>query len=175
MSFAPSDKQRDRVLALVGLSFAVLYVLHARGIEDSFLSDSVGASGVPVAVGWLMGLACAGLMLRSLLPSRPETHALEPEKTPADAGPASPGASAPHLKAAGLLLILCAYVFALSWLGYVMAVGLLAGAVAWFAGARDTKVLLPLVLATGPLLWLLFDAVLKVRMPVGLWSGLLGN
>jgi hypothetical protein len=72
----------------------------------------------------------------------------------------------------GLLLILAAYLVLLPWLGYVLAIGLLSAAVAWFAGGRESKVLLGFALFTGPLLWFLFDFALKVKMPAGIWSSL---
>jgi hypothetical protein len=67
-------------------------------------------------------------------------------------------------------LILATYLILLPWLGYVVSIGLLSAAVAWFAGGRESKVLLGFVLLTGPLLWFLFDYALKVKMPTGIWA-----
>ena len=65
-----------------------------------------------------------------------------------------------------------AYLIALPWLGYVVAVGLLAAAIAWFAGGRQASVLIGFAVVTGPVLWLLFDFALRVRMPAGIWPTL---
>jgi hypothetical protein len=81
----------------------------------------------------------------------------------------------PHRLALGLLLILATYLIVLPWLGYVLSIGLLSAAVAWFAGGREAKVLFGFVLFTGPVLWFLFDFALKVKMPAGIWSALLAG
>jgi len=160
MSAAPSDRAAALITGAAGLGFSVVYVMTAQRIEDSLLADAVGASGVPVAVGWLMGLASVALLVKGVLPA----------SRPADA-PNQPQASSlrPHALAAGLLVILAIYLLALPWLGYVMAIGLMAAAVAWFAGGRQARVLVGFAVLTGPLLWLLFDLALRVRMPAGIW------
>lgn len=160
----------DRAAALVagsgGLAFAAFYILAARRIEDSLLADPVGASGVPVAVGGLMALASVALICKGLMASGPPA--------PTESGLAEPGASRLRLHglAAGLLLILAVYLLVLPWLGYVVSVGLMAAAVAWFAGGRQVPVLLGFTVLTGPLLWLVFDLALRVRMPTGIWRSL---
>ena len=160
----------DRAAALVtgagGLLLSVVYILTARGIEDSLLADPVGASGVPVAVGGLMALASAALILKGLIPAS--------GPVPAEARKASSGSAGlrPHALAAGLLVILAVYLIALPWLGYVVAIGLMAAAVAWFAGGRDRPVLIGFAVLTGPFLWLVFDLALRVRMPAGIWHTL---
>jgi hypothetical protein len=71
--------------------------------------------------------------------------------------------------AAGLLAILAVYVVLLPVLGYVVSIGLLIGAVAWFAGARKPVSVMACMVIAGPLLWLMFDWALEIRLPVGLW------
>lgn len=160
----------DRAAALItggaGLGFSALYILSARRIEDSLLADPVGAAGVPVAVGGLMALASAVLVFKGLMGSR--------RSVPTEPAQAEPGTSRlrPHGLAAGLLVILAIYLIALPWLGYVVSIGLMAAAVAWFAGGRQVPVLLGFAVVTGPLLWLVFDLALRVRMPPGIWRSL---
>lgn len=155
----------DRTAALVtggcGLLFSVVYIQAARQIEDSLLADPVGASGVPVAIGGLMALASVALILKGLLSAR--------NSVPPDTDGAEAPSLRPHALAAGLLVILALYLMALPWLGYVVAVGLMAAAVAWFAGGRQAPVLVGFAVLTGPLLWLVFDLALRVRMPAGVW------
>lgn len=162
-----SERTTSCVTGVIGLAGSLAYIVAARRIEDSLLADAVGASGVPVGVGGLMALASVALLVKGLV--------LSPKKGGADAAP-SPSPSAawmrPHGLAAGLLAILAVYLLILPMLGYIVSVGLLAAAVAWFSGGRDRKALLGFVLLTGPLLWFLFDFALRVRMPAGFWPQL---
>jgi hypothetical protein len=167
MSGGVSDRAANLVTGGVGLAFSLVYINFARGIEDSLLADAVGASGVPVSVGALMAIASAALLVKGFLPvARRATGKVEG----ADDGGAP--AFRPHWLAAGLLLILAAYLLVLPWLGYVLSIGLMAAAVGWFAGGREVKVLLGFTVLTGPILWFLFDFALKVRMPAGIWPTL---
>jgi putative tricarboxylic transport membrane protein len=77
--------------------------------------------------------------------------------------------------AVGLLAILAVYVALLPVLGYVPSIGLLIGAVAWFAGARKAVSVVACMVVAGPLLWLMFDWALEIRLPVGLWPQWLGS
>ena len=170
MSEGLSDRATSSITGGIGLVFSLAYIVSARGIEDSLLADAVGASGVPVAVGTLMALTSAALLVKGLLPvskaqvppKAAKAAAMQPQESP----------MRPHLLAAGLLAILLVYLMVLPWLGYIVSVGLLSAAVAWFCGGRERKALLGFVLLTGPLLWFLFDFSLKVRMPAGFWPTL---
>jgi hypothetical protein len=165
MSKAMSDRSTNVATGGIGLVFSMLYIRFASGIEDSLLADAVGASGVPVAIGALMAVASAALLLKALL-QRPAPSSPSPEvsnEKPSEGD----GSSHPHRLAAGLLLILALYLLVLPVLGYALAIGLMSAAVAWFAGGREFKVLLGFVLITGPLLWFLFDFALRVKMPTG--------
>ena len=165
-----SEGLGDRAAALItgaaGLAFSVVYVVAARRIEDSLLADPVGASGVPVAVGGLMGLASLALIVKGVL---------TPVRRSEPTSPAQPRMLRPHVLAVGLLVILAVYLLALPWLGYVVSIGLMAAAVAWFGGGRQARVLVGFAVLTGPLLWLLFDLALRVRMPTGIWRTLLAG
>lgn len=162
-----SDRHSNLITGTVGLVFSLAYIRFASGIEDSLLADAVGASGVPVSIGGLMALASVLLLLKALT-QKPTSSV--PADLDEEADPDAP--QNPHRLALGLLLILATYLVLLPWLGYVLAVGLLSAAVAWFAGGREAKVLFGFVLVTGPLLWFLFDFALKVKMPAGIWPTL---
>lgn len=151
----------DRISGLLGMALSIAYVMHARTIEDSMLADAVGAAGVPIGVGVMLALASLALFLKTWQ----VTDAVD---LPQDEEVA--GASAhPHAMAAGLLAILAVYVALLPVLGYVVSIGLLIGAVAWFAGARKPLSVMACMVIAGPLLWLMFDWALEIRLPVGLW------
>ena len=169
MSAGIGDRTASLVAGGGGLLFSVGYILAAGRIEDSLLADAVGASGVPVAVGGLMALASVVLILKGLMPA---SHPVSPETD--SVGKLEPAGHGllPHGLAAGLLVILAVYLLALPWLGYVVSVGLMAAAVAWFAGGRQRQVLIGFAVLTGPLLWLIFDLALRVRMPSGIWHTL---
>jgi len=164
-----SGARTDLTTGLLGLTLSGAYLWVARGIEDSLLADEVGAAGVPTGVGLLLGLAATLLLLKGLVRWRAESRA---QRSPAGE---EGGSDAPaHRAAAGLLLILLAYALLLSVLGYVLSLSLMVLAVAWYAGGRERLTLLGLAVVTGPLLWLMFDFLLQVRMPRGLWSIWLG-
>ncbi|MBT9463303.1 tripartite tricarboxylate transporter TctB family protein [Hydrogenophaga sp.] len=160
MSEAISDRAASFITGGVALVFSGAYVMYARNIEDSLLADSVGASGVPVMVGMLMGLASVGLLIKGAV-----TRATGDVEDDGDAA----SSNRSHLLAAGLLAILLGYVFLLPMLGYVVSIGLLVAAVAMFAGGRNKVAVGGMLLVTGPVLWLMFDMALKVRMPAGFW------
>jgi hypothetical protein len=165
-----ADRSTNLITGSVGLAFSLGYIQFASGIEDSLLADAVGASGVPVAIGGLMALASALLLAKAFL--QKPTPAVPADSDEA-VDPEAP--QNPHRLALGLLLILATYLIVLPWLGYVLSIGLLSAAVAWFAGGREAKVLFGFVLFTGPVLWFLFDFALKVKMPAGIWSALLAG
>jgi len=165
-----NDSTVDRITGALGVALASAYVLYARSIEDSMLADAVGAAGVPTGVGVMLALASLALLLKTLRPAADDlTEMAEPEMD------ASGVARQPHAMAAGLLAILAVYVALLPVLGYVPAIGLLIGAVAWFAGARQLLSVTICMVLAGPLLWLMFDWALEIRLPVGLWPQWLGK
>ncbi|GAB3763360.1 hypothetical protein GCM10028796_16710 [Ramlibacter monticola] len=141
----------DLALGLAAIVLAAAWLGLAGRIPESLLSDTVGAAGLPRAVGWALG--CVGVLLcvRSLLGAAP---AKEPG-----------GGWRPHLRALGLLAILFGYVLLAPWLGYALATGLLLAAGAAYAGARRARelVLVPAIAAL--VFWLLFVHAFGIPMP----------
>lgn len=165
MRFAWTDARRDRLLSVLAAGFAASYISAARGIEDSLLSDAVGAGGVPQGVGIAMLVMAVALFAKSLG---------GPAAAPAADAVAADEAGQPWpailLRTAGLVAILVAYGLALPRLGYPLTLSLLVLASGWLAGAALRWPLLLCGVVAGPLLWAMFDWALKVRMPVGsLW------
>ncbi len=169
MSLAWTEARRDRLLALLTAGFAVSYISAARGIEDSLLSDGVGAGGVPQGVGLVMLVMSVALFVKSW---RSDAVARAPQAADgAASGPAGRGRQAGALRTIGLVAILIGYGVALPRLGYPLTLSLLVLAAGALAGAPLRWPLLLCAALAGPFLWALFDWVLKVRMPVGsLWS-----
>jgi ABC-type Fe3+-siderophore transport system permease subunit len=162
-------QQTDRLTGLLGVIFSSMYVYQASQIEDSLLADAVGVAGVPTAIGYLMLMASALLFLKTWLKTQAAISEDESEEV-------EPGGSEhPHLKAMGLLALLAAFVALVSVFGFLIAIGLMVAAIAYYGGARQFKTLLWCALLTGPALWLSFDYALEIHMPTGMWSQWIGK
>jgi len=148
---------RDVALGLAALALAVAYWLAADGIQDSLLSDAVGAGGLPKALAVVMGGAGALLAIRA---------ALLRGAAAAGAGPAPA-----HGRALGLFAMLVAYVPLAPLLGYPLALGAMAAAVALYAGAPARPGLLAYAAGVAALFWLGFVKLLGVAFPVGALFG----
>ena len=157
----------DLFLGLVVLGVSAGYLHAASQVPESLLADVVGAGGVPTALGRAMAALGVILCARGLLTL---TRApAEIAGTPSDEDEKTSVGLRPHLLALGLLAILAAYVVVMPYLGYVVSTALLVGAVARSCGAALGRNLLIIAIAGGLGLWLLFDPLLGIRMPVGSW------
>jgi putative tricarboxylic transport membrane protein len=153
----------DLFLGVVALTVSAGYLYEALRIPESLLADVVGARGVPIAVGWITAALGLILCLRGVL-SR--THATAET---ASAAPSNSEAFGRHLLALGLLAILAMYVVVLPYMGYIASTALLIGAVARFSGAAFGRNMLLASIAGGLVLWVLFDPLLEISLPVGSW------
>lgn len=149
-----SASARDIALGLAALVFASAYWALAADLPISLLSDAVGPGGVPVAIAMLMAAAGVVLILRSLVGAPREA-------------PPSPA----HGRAAGLLALLVAYVVVVPFIGYPLALGLLAGAIALYAGARPRLGLAAFAIGIGALFWFGFVRVMGIPFPAGTLFG----
>ena len=162
-----SARHADRITGVLGILVSASYVAYARQIEDGMLADAVGAAGVPSAVGLLMMLASASLLLKSLRPAKTKSASGH-----SAAGQATPWAA--HGLALGLLAVLSVYVLVLPVAGYWVSVALLIGAVSALVGAREGKTILACSVLGASGLYALFTLLLKIRMPAGLWPTWMG-
>ena len=162
-----SARLADRITGVLGILVSASYVAYARQIEDGMLADEVGAAGVPSAVGLLMMLAGAGLLLKSL----------RPDRAVAAGGDAAPKTSpwTAHGLALALLAVLAGYMLLLPLAGYWVSVALLIGAVSTLVGARDRKVILACSVLGASGLYTLFTLLLNIRLPAGLWPTWMGT
>ena len=186
MSGAVGERQRERLLALGAAVFAGTLIAAAREIEDSMLSDAVGAGGVPQGVGIAMAVAAVALFAKSFSAGTTKTtEAAQAESSDVNvnvnvndngngndrSNRAAMDWQAVAIRTAGLVAILLAYGLLLPVLGYPLTVSLLVLACGWLAGAPLKMPLLLFAALSGPLLWAMFDWALQVRMPVGsLWG-----
>jgi putative tricarboxylic transport membrane protein len=161
-------QQTDRLTGLLGMAVSSVYVYQASLIEDSLLADAVGVAGVPIGIGYLMCLASALLFMKSWLKSKAEASAEVEEVEPG-------GSAHPHWKAMGLLALLLGFLLLVTIFGFIVSIGVMVAAVAYFGGARQLKTLLWCALITGPALWLSFDYGLEIHLPTGMWSQWIGK
>ena len=152
----PPPRRGDLGLGLGALVLAGAWYVQAAAIEDSLLSDAVGAGGVPKVLAVVMGTVGALLALRALL-GYGAAAAVRP--------------AAAHAKAAGLLGLLVAYVLLVPLLGFALTVGLFAAAVALYAGAPRRPAVLGFGAGLAALFWLGFVKLLGVAFPAGALFG----
>jgi putative tricarboxylic transport membrane protein len=145
----------DVALGLGSLAFAGVYFAIATQIPESLLADAVGAAGFPNVLAIALALCGALLILRTMNRAAP---------------PGAPVDWPPHVRAAGLVSILVAYIVATPLVGYPVALALLIGAVAAYAGARGAVSLVVTAAAASLLFWAAFAKLLGVAMPLGLWT-----
>lgn len=145
---------RDSALGLVALALAGIYYAGATQIQASLLADAVGADGVPRVIAWGMALVGAVLLVRGFTVRK---KAEDDEALPLRH----------HVRALALLGMLVAYLVAMPWLGYPVAVALLIASVAWFAGARPGIGLAATAVVGAGFFWLMFTRLLGIPMPTG--------
>lgn len=150
-------RRTDLALGLAAVLFAAAYLHGASGIAESLLSDSVGATGVPRAVGWAIGAVGVLLCVRSVFAA--------PAQEPEAEDPGEGARRRPHLRALGLLAILSGYVVLAPWFGYAVATGLLVAVSAWYAGAGLDRNLVVVPVGAAIVLWVLFVVAFGIPMP----------
>jgi putative tricarboxylic transport membrane protein len=144
---------REIALGLVAAMLALGYWLEADVIQDSLLSDAIGAGGVPKTLAVILGGAGLLLALRGVM-ARGRRATDE-------------GAEPAHGRALGLLGLLVGYALLVPLLGYPVTLGIFAVAVAAYAGARPGPAMLGFGLGVAVLFWVGFVKLLGVSFPVG--------
>lgn len=139
--------RRDLVCAAIGLALAAAYWAAASRLPTSFLSDAVGADGVPKGLAALLAVFSLAIGARALF-------------RPAD-GPEQKN----HLRALGIAVLGFVYIALAPYLGYLICVALLAGAAALYYGAPRRPVVALFAAGTAAVLWLAFGALLGIALP----------
>lgn len=132
---------------MLGLALAAAYWTAADAVPASFLSDEVGADGVPKGLALL--LAAFSLLIGARALQRP--------------GEAPPRGNQP--RALGIAAIGFAYVAIVPFAGYLVSVALLAAAAALQYGAPRRAGVAVFALGTAALLWALFRIILGIALP----------
>ncbi|MBJ3776770.1 tripartite tricarboxylate transporter TctB family protein [Acuticoccus mangrovi] len=137
----------DRILGLVGLVVAALYVWQATLIEESFITDVVGPKTFPIILAILMAATSLYFILRP------------------DKGPEWPtGARLFELLMAIAVLVL--YALYLPQVGFVIATAIAAGYLTWRLGSRPLASLL-IGIATALGIWVVFKLILGLSLAEG--------
>lgn len=157
---------RDVAAGLGLLAFAGLYFAGALRIQQSELSDEVGAAGMPVILAALLAVLAALLAARGWLAGRP-ARAGGPTATAEGAREAGEG-GAPIRRALGLLGIAALYVPVALALGYVVGLAFLIAAIAYYEGTRPTWRLAAVAVGGAAFFWFVFVRLLGVAQPRGI-------
>ena len=156
---------KDLAGALLLLLVAAGYYGLAGDINPSALDDAVGAAGIPriyAVLGAAMGLAMAvkSAAAWSLGRAAPRLADLEGRRL---------------LKAAAMLGIGAAYLAAVTFLGYPLALAGAMAAAALYQGEPARWRLAAIAAGGGAAFWIFFDGALGLDMPAGLWPALWGG
>ena len=156
---------RDMVGAIAAILIGAVYLYFAHQLRVSALDDTLGPSGMPRILGWLMIALGAVLMVQAFAARRAVAVAAQPaEKEEWE------GQGRKIAYAAGLLAIGAAYLFVVETLGYLISIALLIIATATYLGAGFKGRVVAIGVLGAVFLYAMFVALLGVRMPAGILS-----
>ena len=135
--------RRDLACGALGLALAALYWIGASRLPTSFLSDSVGADGLPKALALVLAVLSVAIALRASKGDQPPRPA----------------------RALGIAALGFLHVLVVPYIGYLAATTLLAAGAALYYGAPRRWPVALFGFGTAALLWLAFDLLLGVALP----------
>ena len=154
---------RDFVAGFLGLLIALGYYALASNIQNSQLADEVGPGGLPKIYGLLLAGFSALLMLRARF--RPTLADGKQRAVAEEIFAAKRGM--------GILVIGIAYMIAVPYLGYPLAIAaVIAVAALYNGGALSLRTAVVSVLGAFGL-WLVFVFLLHIGQPAGIWPDLI--
>lgn len=154
---------RGLACGFVALALAIAYYAAAAELPESFLSDGVGADGLPKLLAVALGVLGFFAGLRAVLA----------RKAPAGAS-AEGGGFAAHARGLGMMALGAAYAALTPALGYMAGTSVFLFVVAVYSGQRPTLRLAAISIAGGLALWIVFVKLLGVAMPSGMLAPLHG-
>ena len=167
----------DIVCGLFALALAGAYYAAAVALPTSFLSDEVGADGLPKLLAIALGFLGILAIVRAALPGNAiaagpiaETNAMPA----AGSRSAAPVGIAVHIRALGMLMLGVLYALLAPWLGYLVATIALLFLVAAYSGQKPSLRLAAISGTGGLVLWVAFAKLLGMAMPAGVLAPLLG-
>lgn len=162
---------RNIILGVLTLALGVAYLVEARGLPRSALSDAVGASGFPVLIAWSLIVIAIFMLGQSALQMY-----LSRRKLAVDDAEEARGiwadARTVTLRAAGLVAIMAAFLSLLPIIGYMASLVVMLGAVAAYQGRRNGPEVAAVAVGGALTLWVLFVWVLDISLPAGIFENL---
>jgi len=162
---------RDLAFASATLALAIGYYAVAGAIPHSGLADATGPAGLPKAYALLLAGLSLILIARSLATRRSGLVTRKPgtgRRPTLESRIPSPGS-----RAIGVLTIGIVYIWAVTWLGYVLSLAGLIAATSYYQGGPLTRQVAIVAVIGALFFWLLFVLLLRIPQPAGLWPGLL--
>jgi hypothetical protein len=139
--------RRELACAVLGLALAAAYWAAAEALPASFLSDAVGADGLPKALATLLAVFSLVIAVQALR-RRPE-----------------PPQGKNHLRALGIVAAGFVYLVIVPYAGFLLSIALLAAAAALQYGAPRRAELGVFALGTAAVLWAVFRILLGIPLP----------
>jgi putative tricarboxylic transport membrane protein len=153
---------KNMVFGTLGLGLAAAYWHAADDIQRSFLADEVGADGVPKLLATVLAVLSGLLLLRETAVAFGGVSVLV----------AQGQETRPHARAFGLLVLGVLYIALMPTLGYLVTTAVFIWAVAAYAGQAPDRRLVLTAVAGSLVLWGMFDHLLGVSLPPGVWTRL---
>ena len=139
----------DRVFGMFMLILAVVYGLEASKFPEPFGgSESVGPETFPIILSFFLGASAIYMMLKP---------------DPDEAWPVTPML----LELTGIVVAILAFAWAIEPLGFIPAATAIVSYLAWRMGA-NVKMSLILGVASSVVIFLIFNNVLELALPLGL-------
>lgn len=151
---------RDAAAGGILFVLAALYYWQALQIQESSLSDEVGPQGLPFMLAGSLAVVAALIGLRGLLAAR---KAAEAPAAKASEVAADHVATIP--RALGFLAIGVGYMLIGPVVGYIVAIGLLIGAIAIYEGRKPSLGLVAVAACAGVGFWVAFVLLLGTEQP----------
>ena len=163
---------KDLASGLALIAIAAGYYLAVGRIEQSNLSDEVGAHGMPLLLAFGLAVVAAAIAIRGAVAAW-----RAPRTAPAggQAGEAASGdddeREAGLLRALGVVACGLLYIAAAWLLGYALAVAIVILAVSLYEGIHPGWQMLAVAIVGAGLFWAIFVKLLGVPQPVGILFG----
>ena len=163
---------KNIVCGALTLLLGVVYLVEARRLPDSALSDGVGASGFPVLIAWSLIVIAVFMLAQSALLRASGRRGGGADDDRSDHGIWVDPRRA-TLRAAGLAAIAAAFLFLMPILGYMASLMLMLAAVAIYQGKPFGREVASVAVGGALALWLLFVLTLNIPLPAGVFEDLL--
>lgn len=159
---------KNVICGAITLIVGIVYIIEARRLPESSLSDEIGASGFPLLIGWALVALSVFLIGQSVLFRRQ----VQAEEAPSEDSVWNDPKFAAK-RAAGLAAIAVAFLVLLPMAGYISALVVLIGASALYLGRPPGRDVAIVAVGGAIALWLLFVVILDIPLPAGIFEGLL--